>query len=561
MNRVVLGIACGVLIGAAVGRYVHPTGASMFGSFTTAAGAACPIAMDGKHRLENTRAALARSLTQLAKDPAAASGRIEDMPGLMDLVRMMARQAPVETARMVMSAGLYEPLESEALSAIALAWFERDGASIIATLVKENAYDELKRFYRPVFAVAATERPFEALGPIMALEDRQLRNSLFVSLCYGIDADELPRLAHALMTLPVRDRQWIVRNVGSEFAQKNPEFALAWAASLTPAEAAELQSWALRSIAQSDPTRALALAGEGTRDRSAIEIGALEALAHTDPMSAIAIFDKTDDVNEKRSMASYIARGWGASDGAAAAQWVASLSDTNIDVAEALQSVANNWAHDDIDAAAAFTNKLDMRYRNSWIISVTQGFMYEDTEKYLQWIEQFRAEPWYPLLLTQEVWPMERDNPEAAISYVLALDPAIRNEPLQKLIEQVSDYDPKRAAGWLSQISDDHMRFASMDRLVAFWSSRSPNDLAEWIDSLPPGAFRDSALATLVAHSGSPDLKSLSSRIESRDSRVQALFSRGVQPEVAREIVAILHDISLDERQWKALESALASAS
>ncbi len=559
MNRGIVGIVCGMLIGAAVGWYARPATSTLV-SRATAASANCQSPAVGNHRFENTRAALARSLDQLGKDPSVAAGRIGSMPAFIELVQTMAWQAPIETARMVMSAGLYEGYESEVLSAVARTWFGRDGTSMIQTLVNEDAYDELKRFYRPVFMVVANERPWEALEPIMALEDHQLRNSLFINLSFGVAADEVPKLAQVLMTLPVSDRQWIVRNVGSELAPKNPDFALTWAPSLTPAEAAELQSWALRTIAQTDPARALALADAGSRDRGAIETGALEVLARTDPPAAISIYERSDDADEKRNMVSNIVRGWGETDPSAAAQWVASLG-ANFDLSEALQTLAGTWARQDIDAAAAFTNKLNARDRNTWIISVSQAFMYEDTEQYLQWIEQFRSESFYGLLLNQAVWPMERNNPEAAASYVLALDPSTRSEPLQKLIEQVSEYDPKRAAGWLSQIPDDAIRLASMDRVIQAWSYQAPDDLAQWIDSLAPGAFKDSALAVVVAHSGASDLKSLSNRIVNRDARVQALFSRGVRPEVAREIVAILHDISLDERQWKALENALASTS
>jgi len=560
MNRGAVGIVGGMLLGAAVGWYVRPA-TSMLASRATAASTAtaCHSAVD-KHRFENTRAALARTLGHMAKDPSVAAGSLDSMPGLIELVRMTAWDAPIETARMVVSAGLYEGFEAEALRVVARTWFGRDGASIIQTLVNENAYDELKRFYLPVFTVVAVERPFEALEPIMALEDQQLRTWLFTSVSYPVTADEVPKLAQVLMTLQVGERQRIVRNVGSELAQKNPEFALAWTASLTPVEVAALRSQALRTIAQSDPARALSLAAAGGKDRVGIEIGALEVLAGSDPAGAILVFEESDDVNEKRTMLPHIVRGWATTDAPAAAQWVASLS-ANFDVSEALQTVAGTWARQDIDAAAAFTNKLSARDRNGWIVSVSQAFMYEDTEQYLQWIEQFRSESFYGLLLNQAVWPLERNNPETAASYVLALDPAIRNEPLQKLIEQVSEYDPQRAAGWLSQISDDSIRLASMDRVILAWNYQAPDDLAQWIDTLPPGAIKDAALAALVAHSGKPNVKSLSDRIVNRDARVQALFSRGVPAEAAREIVAILHDISLDERQWKALENELASVS
>jgi len=185
--------------------------------------------------------------------------------------------------------------------------------------------------------------------------------------------------------------------------------------------------------------------------------------------------------------------------------------------------------------------------------------MYEDTEQYLQWAEQYRSEPFYGLLLSQAVWPEERRNPEAAASYVLALDPGVRSEPLQKLIEQVSEYDPKRAAGWLSQIPDDEIRLASLDNVIQAWNYKAPDDAAQWIDSLPAGAFKDSALAALVAHSGVSDLKSLSDRISNRDTRIAALLNRGIRPEVSRELMEIFHAIALDDRQWKALETALAT--
>ena len=177
----------------------------------------------------------------------------------------------------------------------------------------------------------------------MALEDQQLRTWLFTSVSYAVTADEVPKLAQVLMTLQVGERQRIVRNVGSELAQKNPEFALAWTASLTPVEVAALRSQALRTIAQSDPARALSLAAAGGKDRVGIEIGALEVLAGSDPAGAILMFEESDDVNEKRTMLPHIVRGWATTDAPAAAQWVASLS-ANFDVSEALQTVAGTWA-------------------------------------------------------------------------------------------------------------------------------------------------------------------------------------------------------------------------
>lgn len=557
MNRSVVGIACGVMIGLVVGWYARPSTATLFTSRVGTQTSADPGVRSDQRRFSNTRSALKQALAQLAINPDQQS-HINGMPVVLELVQTMAWAAPIETARMTLDSRLNEGVQTDVLFAIARTWFSRDGAAILQTLANENDYDKLKPFYYPVFAIVANELPFEALDPIMALEDHQLSRYLFTNLASSVPAEEVPRLAQVLMGLPVGERQWIIRNTARDLAGKNPEFALTWAAALTSGEAVELRNSALRALAQTEPMRAFALADGAGPNREAVELTALEALARTDPQGAIAMYERVDDSNVKQTLASYVARGWGESDPAAAAQWVSSLGG---DQSETLQILARHWAAQDIDAAAAFTNKLNEGDRNTWVNEVAQSFMYEDPERYLQWIDQFRAEPYYGQLLTRAVWPSERTNPEAAVSFVLGLDPSVRSAPLQSLIDQFAEHDPKRAAGWLSQIPDEDIRLASTDSLIQKWNSQSPEDVTQWIDGLPAGTFKDAALAAMVAHTGVSDLKSLSDRIANPDTRIAALFNRGVRPEVTREIVAILHEIGLDDRQWKALEGALARTS
>ena len=558
MTRGAIGFALGILIGLALGWFAHPKVLSgSTGPLPVSSSDQLP-SRSAKQPFENTRATFARLLAQRAQ-VSSEEPPLHDSPMLLGALETVASVDPIGAARMVIRAGLDEHNETELLRAIARLWFRRDGPSILGALVREGAYEELRPFYHPVFSSVANELPFEALDPIMSLEDAKLRNHLFFNIIFGIRPEDVPRVAQALMELPVKDRQYIVRNMASELASRSPEFTLDWAGSLTSAESAELRQFSMQALAGTDPLRVIELMETGgVEDAAGIAMHALEGLARTDPLGAVSAYERLGDVAEKDRIASGIVRGWADSDPAAAASWLASLGTSG--ASEALESLARRWAEQDIDAAAAFTSQLPERDRRAWMGVIAASLRYAQPERYLQWIEQFRAEPFYLEMLSAAVWPLERDDPEAAVAFVLRLDPSVRSEPLRHLIEQFARHDPERAAGWLIQIPDEDIRSTSTVQLVRSWVYNAPDQTLQWIETLPAGTVKDDALAAVVAYGQSSVMRSFSRDISNRDTRMVALLS-GVMPmDSARTLVALFAEASLDERHWTTLESALTRA-
>jgi hypothetical protein len=541
-----LWFAGGIALGASFGWWLErapPQFRSAGASHVVSHG---PDAATEMRDLDGTRAALSRLLAE--KETRSNGSERTYQPYLHQYLDMLASVQPLETLRLVCEAGLSTPHKEDLLFAIAARWFAREGPSMLDTPGLNG--ESIERCLWPFFAAVANEAPLEALPRVLALTDDKLRARLFVNLILGANEHDLGTVLDALFALPLNEQTFVLRLMGPEIASRDAERTFEWLEKLTPEERKVLGASVLEMIVVVDPKRALRMLADGAlSDDGSIAQSVLFNLAQRDPAAAIAYLDQVD-AETRDNVGGEVIRGWSINDPEAATRWlIANEPDSSAGI---YQGLANAWALSDLDAALAFVEQLPAPVRSLWIMSLADNMLEQRPDQYLSWVAQFRAEPYYSRLVAQV--PLATDDAEAAEALVSTMEPDVRTEALQLLIQRYEGSDPARAATWIAQIVDENVRAANATRLAVSWARDDPVRATAWAQSLPAGSLRDAALRGIV--SLLPDSLDLADQISKRDTRIIALLGSGMPEDIASRLIAAMNRASLDERQWAALEAS-----
>ena len=150
-------------------------------------------------------------------------------------------------------------------------------------------------------------------------------------------------------------RQQLLR----EWAQISPEAALTYGISLKPEERGSMVRDGARAWAYYDADKALAWVESQTDDqiRSAAMVGAIMALADTNPKRAVEKFPLLAPEDLKNFRVDELVRSWARLEPEAAARWVEKLPE-GAALESGAHAVARQWGFTDSTATAAWIQKL-----------------------------------------------------------------------------------------------------------------------------------------------------------------------------------------------------------
>ena len=290
--------------------------------------------------------------------------------------------------------------------------------------------------------------------------------------------------------------------VARAFGQRDPDAALAWAASFHP-PAADLQKSVLDGVARVDPIRAIELSiasdaprppyGGGFQNFGLINAAFTSVAKHQ--VSRAAIAERVlaiEDAKTREEWAQTVAGVWARADARAAVDWLVANHE-RVGKA-AYSSAAQGIAQTDPTAGLRYSNQLPADVRDSWVDGVASMAAMNDPSGAAEWLAQFRGEPSY----------------ERAASAVVRAG-AQRGDPVQvsTLFATLPEAEQVRSAAALGEA----------------WARREPDAGTRWALSLPAGAVRDAALTGLVrAGDRMPDPATLA-LFGTREAREEALVN------------------------------------
>jgi hypothetical protein len=152
--------------------------------------------------------------------------------------------------------------------------------------------------------------------------------------------------------------------------------------------------------------------------------------------------------------------------------------------------------------ALAQSGQIPAVAREQWMQGVAQGYAQNDPQGAIDWLAQYRAEPWYARAATNAAMQLaQRDGPAAA-RFVDAIDTERFGPQAQQLVTTIAtswaNRDPAAAAEWAMDRGNPQERTNAIGSVVRAWSGQDAAAARQWTLRLPQGAMRDKALTTIL---------------------------------------------------------------
>ncbi len=280
----------------------------------------------------------------------------------------------------------------------------------------------------------------------------------------SLTPEQLMLEARKLSSLSWEDRMVASKLLFSKWAETSPRQALDFVNKMGFRGGMDrmtvFQSWSAQN-----PEAAAAYLSENrnSMDRGSYGFVAGE-WARLNPEAALAWANTLDGRSKQDALASLFAT-YAESDPIQAAQKALALGDEALKDSRVLEGIARTWAKQDWDAANAWINGLPVEQQSSARRSA---------------LEQLAATD--PSRATEEVLKLssgeERDNSIAGVVRAMAME------------------NPAEAANLLLKSSSDNVSRRSMNDVVSSWVYTDTEAAKNWVNSLPAGSSRDSALTT-----------------------------------------------------------------
>lgn len=300
-------------------------------------------------------------------------------------------------------------------------------------------------------------------------------------------------------------RETLLRQIARSYGKRDPAGALEWARSQTGQR--NLVAAVIGGVAEQDPLRAidLALGLESAPERMqtiqlAVAFGSrtdAEAEALANRLLAI------DDPDQRQSLATNAVSLWASRSPDGAMRWL--LANGHNVRSDAFQVVGQALASRNPRDAVAYSAQVPPTARESWVNGVGQGYAQNDPQGAVEWLRQYRAEPWYGRVATTIATTVSQRDGPAAARLADELDAERDSADAQQLANIVAvnwaNNDPAAAAAWALERRTEQERHMAVNGAVGVWSAQNFDAARQWTLRLPQGATRDAALTTLLTQS------------------------------------------------------------
>ena len=422
-------------------------------------------------------------------------------------------------------------------------WAERDPAAAEAYARGISDSGKRIAALGAIAQTMAQKDPEAALAWARALDKSDGQQNAIVSVVGVMaqkDPEQVSGLIDELVT--PQQRSSLLQTIASQWIQKDPEAGMAWLESLPSSQArAYAYNSAIYQVMQQDPDRAIELVDKiplnnrnhmipqlasswAQKDLPAArewvmslesneQNNALNSMfgtwAKEDPASAIEFLesDASADLQYRSNLFSTLTGQWAIDDRGAALDWAQGIEDETTR-RSALGGIYNQWAGSSPEEAAAHLAELgDPVARETLISSLAGQWSNNDPEAALAWFDQLPAE--------------DRDqvggNIAQSLSYAMPdkaaewfdrlVDAAAGDEEklrsmahsASNIASQWAQHDPQAAVQWADGLEDPQMRSDALGRVASTWVQFDPLGTSTWLREIPEGDVRDNAAEQLVS--------------------------------------------------------------
>jgi hypothetical protein len=299
------------------------------------------------------------------------------------------------------------------------------------------------------------------------------RDIAILNLASGVCRDRLDRLNEMLSKVPAEQREALWQITFDYWAAQNPEALRDFARTLP---SGEMKTNAYRHLMEEltksgslDEALAVYVEMPVSRERQGVTLERLaRAMAGADPEAALAWAQKLPTPEEKNL----------------AIQMVISGAQEKLGM-ERLSALANTST----DPAMQMV-----------CVQAMASLMNEETSAptAIQWVQNLPKSLRYAAVSRLRERFAEKDPEEWSSLFLLLDDPSQRGAEIGNLAGHLTKYDPLRAAKFAASFQDPADQEAAARSLLSSWNSSDSTAAENWVNSLPPGQFKDSALLGLA---------------------------------------------------------------
>lgn len=320
----------------------------------------------------------------------------------------------------------------------------------------------------------------------------------------GLTPEQLAEEAGKLESLPVNERIMASVLLFGQWAEKDPQAAMAYSNTMGFA-GAFVRPTILQSWASVDPSTAAKYYAENPREFAMMGMMG----GGRGPMGG------------GQNGASIIASEWARQDPAAALNWASGLG---ADKVSAMNSVIGEVAKTDPAAAAGMIAKLDPESRTAAYETVATQYGASNFADAQVWIRTLPADQQAAALSSAIEGLSSKDPVVAAQQLKLMPDGDAKNGAVDDVVRALARTSPQDAADLIKSFDDERAQRNGLGALMGTWVSQDAKAAETYALSLPQGRVQDSALQPLIwgNNSSSPtQLLSLASNITDEGDRTR----------------------------------------
>jgi hypothetical protein len=186
-------------------------------------------------------------------------------------------------------------------------------------------------------------------------------------------------------------------------------------------------------------------------------------------------------------------------DGKAAVKWVNELPD-GFPKAQALHDIYFIWVHLDPAGISSTVQALPPGdTRNALIMNVAGDWAAKDPASAIKWAEALPEESEKETALATLAESWADTDPMAAAQFAIKLSPPdLRERAVLATLERWATQDPTKALSWTLKSSDETLKAHGVARILNTYVPVAPEAAGRWVEQLPAGAVRESAIGSYV---------------------------------------------------------------
>lgn len=442
-----------------------------------------------------------------------------------DAISQLAIVAPRRA--FVEALALTDPQARKMATTVVIDSWAREAPADALAAVDAMRDPELARMLRAA-VLRSWQDPDTLASYLATLEVAERRLALGVAFSRVTQADP-ERAAQLVMDFPPDERRPLLWQVGTSYAQRDPDAAFAWARSVGEQEP-DLVIGVLRGVAARDPLRAFGLAeslDEPARDQgylAAVSVQIADERQFTALASRVAALPEGQT---KTALLTSMIGSWAMRPGNAepVLQWM--LAQGAALPPESFERIGYLYAQSNPDAAAAYLDRVPQSARPAWLSAVTAAYGNRDPAAAAAFLDRYRGDPAFDraaITLSQQL--AVTDPPRAAQLLATVGPRGLPGAGPELMIARSwAQRDPEAATAWAIELPMPMRTIATLITTSA-WATRDPAAVGDWALRQPPGEKRDAALQAAVRARGAapPDTRLLNAFSDDR-ARQSAMMS------------------------------------